>query len=414
MRRHVRGSEDHLGAGLARADTPDGKPARCVQRAWRGVFRAARCIGSILLVAGCASAPPLSLATTGPAALDPAHAPQYAVARVKPTEELYDRWGTRWCFGAGAPISGTPAIGPQGQVYVATHEGYLHALDRTGGFLWSYTVKGAIHVPPVVLPNGAVVVATRQNLIYAFRPNGRKLWVYRVPEPVQTPLAVSDKGTLVFGAGRTHGYAVSALGGLVWRVKLPAALGDAAPRLHKNGTVFIGTQRGVVSWQSPSRQTLWESPPVESFLLGPGDAQERPTAGEPIWLASGRAFSSHGAMSLGDGLRFGRALPEGGALLSTRTELQWLAATGVAARQVALPAEPSAPPLLAASGEVWVPTVDGTLLGVEPGATEARPVARVGFGPLTALALEGPDQIVAASGEGNVCGVSRARLGPHP
>ena len=176
----------------------------------------------------------------------------------------------------------------------------------------------------------------------------------------------------------------------------------------------MGTQRGVVSWQAPSRQTLWESPPVESFVLGPSDSQERPATGESIWLASGRAFSSHGPMNVGDGLRFGRALPEGGTLLSTRTELAWLGATGATLRRVALAVEPSAPPLLAASGEVWVPTVDGTLLGVEPGAPEARPVARIGFGPLTALALEGPDQLVAASGEGNVCSVSRARLGPQP
>jgi len=176
----------------------------------------------------------------------------------------------------------------------------------------------------------------------------------------------------------------------------------------------MGTERGVVSWQAPTRQTLWESPPVESFVLGQSDAQERPGEREPIWLASGRAFSSHGPMNRGDGLRFGRALPEGGELLSTRSELQWLGPSGAAVRRVALAAEPSAPPLLAASGEVWVPTVDGTLLGVEPGMTEARPVARIGFGPLTALAFEGLDQIVAASGEGNVCGVSRARLGPHP
>jgi len=389
--------------------------AHSVPRAgWGLLVRTGLTIGGALVAAACATAPPLGLATTAPAALDSAHAPQQAMARVKPAEELYDRWGTRWCFGAGAPISGAPAIGPQGQIYVATHEGYLHALDRSGAFLWSYTVKGAIHVPPVILPNGAVVVATRQNLIYAFRPNGRRLWVYRVPETVQTPLAVSDKGTLVFGAGRTHGYAVSSLGGLVWRVKLPAAVTEIPPRLHKNGTVFMGTERGVVSWQAPTRQTLWESPPVESFVLGPGSSPERPAAGEPIWLASGRAFSSHGPMNLGDGLRFGRALPEGGELVSTRSELQWLGPSGAVARSVALGAEPSAPPLVASTGEVWVPSVDGTLLGVEPGASQARPLARIGFGPLTALALEGPDQIVAASGDGNVCSVSRARLGPHP
>ncbi|HEU5076059.1 MAG TPA: PQQ-binding-like beta-propeller repeat protein, partial [Polyangiaceae bacterium] len=296
----------------------------------------------------------------------------------------------------------------EGQVYVATHEGYVHALDRTGGFLWSYTVKGAVHVPPVVLPNGAVVVATRHNLIYAIRPNGRRLWVYRVPDPVQTPLAVSDKGTLVFGGGRLYAYAVSALGGLVWRVKLPAQVTEAV-HLNKNGTVFMGTRAGVATWQAPTRIQLWESPAVDGFLSG-----DTSSAREPIWLASGRAFSSHGAMDLGEGIRFGRQLAQGGQLLSTRSELHWIAATGSGVRTVVLTAEPSAAPLLGAQGEVWVPAVDGTLLGVEPNARAARPVARLGFSPVSSLVSDGADQIVAATGEGNVCGVSRTRLGSPP
>ena len=171
-------------------------------------------VGAGLLLR-CTPAPPLGLATSGSGVIHPAasHAP--GAGAPEPSRELYDHWGTRWCFGAGAPSAGAPALGPDGQIYVATQEGYVHALDRSGGFLWSYTVKGAIHVPPVVLPGGAVVVVTRLNLVYAIRPDGRRLWVYRVPEPVQTPLRVSERGTLVFGAGRFYAYAVSAFGGLV-------------------------------------------------------------------------------------------------------------------------------------------------------------------------------------------------------
>ena len=218
----------------------------------------------------------------------------------------------------------------------------------------------------------------------------------------------SNKGTLIFGAGRHYAYAVSPLGGLVWRVKLPAPLTQAV-LVHKNGSVFIGTERGVATWQAPLRRQLWESPSVETFLVG--DA----TAGQaPIWLASGRAFSSDGPMDLGDGLRFGSFLAGGGQLLSTRTELRWLNATGAAVRTVALGVEPSAPPLLGSEGEIWIPTVDGTVLGVEADAAEAHAVARIGFSPVFALVQDGADQVVAATGEGNVCGVSRARLSSPP
>lgn len=360
------------------------------------------------LLLRCTPAPPLGLATSGSTVIHPAVSREPRRGELPPTRELYDHWGTRWCFGAGAPSAGAPALGPDGQIYVATQEGYVHALDRSGGFLWSYTVKGAIHTPPVVLPGGAVVVATRLNLIYAIRPDGRRLWVYRVPEPVQTPLAVSERGTLVFGAGRFYGYAVSARGGLVWRLKLPGIVTEG-PLLHKNGTVFMGTERGVVSWQSPTQLRLWESPPVDAFVLG--DAK---TSDAQLWLASGRAFSSNGPVELGRDLRFARTLPEGGTLVASRSSLRWLGPTGALLREVRLDVEPSAPPLLGSAGEAWVPTVEGTLLGVAPGDPAARAVARLGFSPLSALVPDGLDQIIAASGEGSVCAVSRSRLGSTP
>lgn len=385
----------------------------------RGVDRLATCVSVLLgcvvvlgagalVFAGCAAGPPLGLATSGPTTLDPAQVRQATGNRPEAARELYDRWGTRWCFGAGAPVAGAPAVGREGQIYVATHEGYLHALDRLGAFQWSYTVKGAIHVPPVVLPNGTVVVATKYNLLYAIRPNGTRLWVYRVPDPIQTPLVVSKKGTLIFGGGRFYAYAVSSHGGLVWRIKLPATVTEAV-RLHKDGTVFIGTHEGVATWQVPARRQLWKSSPVESFLLG-----DPPVGTDPIWLASGRAFSSDGPVDLGDGLRFGRFLEDGGKLVGTRSELRWMSPTGKPLRTVQLPIEPSAAALLEPNGEVWVPTIDGTLLGVAPQADAALPVARIGFGPVSTVVAEGDDQIVAASGEGNVCSVSRTRLDTPP
>lgn len=364
-------------------------------------------VGAGLLL-GCTPAPPLGLATTGSTAIHPAASREPQAGAVEQTRELYDHWGTRWCFGAGAPSAGAPALGPNGQIYVATHEGYVHALDRSGGFLWSYTVKGAIDVPPVVLPGGAVVVATRLNLMYAIRPDGRRLWVYRVPEPVQTSLAVSERGTVVFGAGRFYAYAVSARGGLVWRLKLPGTVTEG-PLLHKNGTVFMGTERGVVSWQAPTQLRLWESPRVDGFVL---DGAK--TSGEQLWLASGRVFSSNGPVELGQDLRFARTLPEGGTLVASRSALRWLGPAGAVLREVVLDAEPSAPPLLGSGGEAWIPSVEGTLLGVAPGESTARAVARLGFGPLSALVPDGVDQLIAASGDGSVCAVSRSRLGPNP
>ena len=81
--------------------------------------------------AGCVAGPPLGLATSGPTTLDSAQARQSAGESAAPMRQLYDRWGTRWCFGAGAPVAGPPASGPDGQIYVGTHEGYVYAVGGT-------------------------------------------------------------------------------------------------------------------------------------------------------------------------------------------------------------------------------------------------------------------------------------------
>jgi len=118
-------------------------------------------------------------------------------------------------------------------------------------------------------------------------------------------------------------------------------------------------------------------------------------------------------VELGQDLRFAQTLPDGGLLVASRAALRWVGSAGAVLREVPLDAEPSAPPLLGSRGETWIPTAEGTLLGVAPGDSTAHAVARLGFSPLSALVPDGLDQILAASGEGSVCAVSRSRLGPH-
>lgn len=356
----------------------------------------------VVAATACAPAPGLGLATSGAAVVRPlAEEPQAFEPKRSPTE-LYERWGTRWCFGAGAPISGPPALGPGGEVYVATQEGYLHALNADGAFRWSYTVKGAIESGPVVLPGGVVAVATEVRLIYAIRPNGRRLWVYRAPEPIETSLSLSAKGTLVFGAARRFVYAVSSRGGLIWRVKLGAPF-TTPPVVYDNGGVFIGTETGVVHWVAPLQRELWESPPVEQLAAGP----------TKLWVASGRMFSSNGEVQFDDEIRFARALPNGDLLVVKERELSWFEPNGALRWRTALPVEPSGTPVVGPNGSVWIPTLEGTVLRATA-QLGARRVARVGFSPVSELKIAPSGQhLLAGAGEGNVCAVSLTRGSSH-
>lgn len=354
-------------------------------------------------VLGCAPPPSVGLATSGTQALGPS--PPGASSDRKPDpkrarSELY--WGQRWCFDTGAPMSTPPALGPAGEVYVATHEGYVHALTSEGGFAWSYTVKGAVIGGPVVGAGGTVLVATRLNLLYALRPDGSRLWVFHSPEPISSPLAVSERGTAVFVAKGRVVYAVSSRGGVLWRVPLGSEA-TTGPVIHENGSVFIGTKAGVETWVSPARRELWPSPPVDGFVAGGANEP-----GSQHWLASGRLFSSNGAVTNALSLTFARFTKQS-VLAVTDSRLLELTPDGTERVQIDLEVAPSAPPVPGPERDTFVPLVDGSIARVREWR-RVESYAKLGFSPVASLVLDSArDRMLAGVGEGRVCAISLTR-----
>jgi outer membrane protein assembly factor BamB len=137
-------------------------------------------------------------------------------------------------FSAGAALFAPPGVGPKGDIYVGTGDGYLHALAPEGSFRWSYTVKGRIVAPAIEDGNtGRVFVATSEARLYAFEPDARLRWVFPLPVAPKSELALTQQGTLLFVGKDDHLYGVSTSGALVLRLASPAA--RSAPAVLSNG-----------------------------------------------------------------------------------------------------------------------------------------------------------------------------------
>ena len=106
-------------------------------------------------------------------------------------------------------------------------------------------------------------------------------------------------------------------------------------------------------------------------------------------------FSSNGEMRYGDEIRFARTLPDGDVVVVTAGELRWLKPDGAVRWQAVLPYEPSGAPLLSRGGDVWIPTLEGTLLRATP-ESGARPVARHRRHPRERPADPGEEQEILA------------------
>lgn len=149
-------------------------------------------------------------------------------------------------FSAGAALFAPPGVGPQGDIYVGTGDGYLHALAPDGTFRWSYTVKGRIAAPAIEDgKTGRVFVATSEARLYAFEPDARLRWVFPLPVAPKSELALTPQGTLLFVGKDDHLYGVTTSGALVLRLASPAA--RSAPAILSDGRVALILESSIAT-----------------------------------------------------------------------------------------------------------------------------------------------------------------------
>jgi outer membrane protein assembly factor BamB len=146
-----------------------------------------------------------------------------------------------WSFAAGASITGTPALDSNGFLYFGTGNGMLYAVTTTsvginnyivarGMSLWSYDPTGMgrnLSGSPAIGPDGTIYVASLDGHVYAvtatwsyrcFRGCGNFLsvntkWVFQTGGAIWSSPAVDGYGTVFVGALDQKLYAIDAATG---------------------------------------------------------------------------------------------------------------------------------------------------------------------------------------------------------
>ena len=146
---------------------------------WRGCrWRTARALASALVVSGA-----------GP-------------AQAAPRPELP---GLVFRFDAGSSLFASPGVGSQGELYIGSGDGYVHALESDGSYRWSYTLRGRVVAPPVLdAATGRLFVATSEARLYALEHDASLRWVFPLPVAPQSELVLTPKGTLLFVGTDEH------------------------------------------------------------------------------------------------------------------------------------------------------------------------------------------------------------------
>jgi outer membrane protein assembly factor BamB len=117
----------------------------------------------------------------------------------------------KWAFPMEDGAESSPAIGPDGTIYVGSYDGHLYAIADSGtkGILkWKFLTGGAVASSPAVDACGTIYIGSRDSTMYALNPDGTLRWSFRTNGEIESSPAIGDNGILYFGSFDGNLYAI--------------------------------------------------------------------------------------------------------------------------------------------------------------------------------------------------------------
>jgi hypothetical protein len=175
-----------------------------------------------------------------------------------------------WVYDTGQTIYSSPALGPDGTVYVGA--GYsLYAItnhNSTVSNKWVFATSGLQLVPTLVGPEGTIFSAAGK--LYAVGLDGSEKWGFGAGAGIGSP-AIALDGTAYFVGTYGNLFAVAPDGTQKWALPIGTDIPRTSPSVGKNGIIYATSPNanllyavsptGTVIWQSPL-EGAWDSPAI--------------------------------------------------------------------------------------------------------------------------------------------------------
>jgi outer membrane protein assembly factor BamB len=164
----------------------------------------------------------------------------------------------------------TPALAPNGVIYVGNFDGNLLAIGPDGKLKWSFKTGLEIKSSPAVADDGSIYFGSRDRKFYALTPAGKLKWSFATAAWNDSSPAIATDGTVYFGSWDTNFYALNADGSLKWKFPSGGII-DSSPAIGADGTVYFGSHDqnlyalspdGKLRWKFPTRGPITSSPAI--------------------------------------------------------------------------------------------------------------------------------------------------------
>lgn len=304
-------------------------------------------------------------------ALSPWSDPHTIIVRPKDTLRIW-----RYQIKAGAPTSNysSPAIGPDGTIYVGSQDNYLYAVNGDGTLKWRFPTGDVVRSSPAIAADGTIYIGSYDNRLYAVNPDGSVKWSYQTGGNIPSSPAIAGDGTIIFGSSDDSIRALNPDSTLQW---IYPTSGDvySSPAIAADGTVYCGsnddylyalTSAGVLKWRFATGKDIQSSPAIGSdgtVYVGSDDGTIyalNPDSGTIKWgsltngdVPASPAIAADGSIYVGSTDKLLYALDPSG----TR---KWQYATGDKVRSS---------PAVNANGTIYFGSDDNFLYALNPDST---------------------------------------------
>jgi outer membrane protein assembly factor BamB len=162
----------------------------------------------------------------------------------------------KWRFPTGGVVRSSPAIAPDGTIYVGSYDNRLYALDPNGTVKWFYVTGGNVPSSPAIASDGTIIFGSSDGFIYALNPDSTLKWRYGTGQDVYSSPAIAADGTVYCGSNDDYLYALAADGTFKWRYSTSRDI-QSSPAIAADGTVCFGSLNGILYALNPDSTMKW-------------------------------------------------------------------------------------------------------------------------------------------------------------
>ncbi len=173
----------------------------------------------------------------------------------------------KWRLPSSARFA-SPAIGPDGTIYVGSSDSSLSAVSADGALIWRYYTDGYVEYSPALAADGTIYFRSDDNHLYSLTPDGVFKWRYFLGSGVTSCPALAADGTVYVGANDDYLRAFNPDSTLKW-FYLTGGTIRSSPALAVDGTVYLGSDHlyalnpdGTLKWQYDTSGSVRSSPAI--------------------------------------------------------------------------------------------------------------------------------------------------------